>query len=493
MSVAGEVEAASTTQVHPKDVPEDSTRAFRDYLAVRDRTIRVPHDRARQRLHGSTVLVTGAAGCIGRALLRELAAHAPGRVVGVGLEERPELPDGTAHHRLDIRDRDALIRLFRRTRPDLVFHLAAQRDPGLAEREVARTVTTNVLGTRNVIDACTATGVRQLVYASTGKALRPYTSDVYAQTKRTGEWLVADAATRGTLPSAAVRFTHVVDNAIVLDRFRTWCRTGEPLRVHGRHTTFYVQSARESAQLLLTAALAGRDEQFRLYAIHDLGWPVGLYDLALGAVAESGRPARIDVVGHEPGYEKQPYPGLYDPRHCADLSPLINALEAPTAVPGPGGDVDCAIGRAPLTPELRARLDHLAWVCGRTARQDEIRGVFDSLAWGLLNHTVATAEPESVRRVARLTAPHRPHMSEEHLRIDGLFRKHAGLPPTSDAPLGSDGLSASDVPVSSGAPSASGPPRVSGPPAVPGLQAVSDLPPASDEATAKGGPHAAAA
>ena len=55
----------------------------------------------------------------------------------------------------------------------MVFHLAAERDPGLAEAEVHRTVTTNVLGIRNVLAASIGAGVPQVVRASTGKALRP--------------------------------------------------------------------------------------------------------------------------------------------------------------------------------------------------------------------------------------------------------------------------------------------------------------------------------
>ncbi|MFF6779873.1 NAD-dependent epimerase/dehydratase family protein [Streptomyces sp. NPDC012510] len=402
-----------------------SLSAFQDYLAVRQRTIRLPDEALRRRIGDRTILVTGAAGCIGRALLRELRPYAPARIVGVGLEERPRLPDATEYHRLDIRDGSALTALLRRVRPDLVFHLAAQRDPGLAEREAALTITTNVLGTAHVIEACAAAGTGQLVYASTGKALRPYTSDVYAQSKRTGEWLVADAAARGVLPGAAVRFTHVVDNAIVLSRFRDWCSRGEPLRLHGRDTSFYVQSARESAQLLLTAALAPADAEFRLYAIHDLGWPVSLLDLALGTVAEQGRAVPVRVVGYEPGYEEQPYPGLYDPHYSGDLSPLINSLEAPNAHSEPGGDVDCASGRPQLTPELRAGFERLARLCAHSTVEDEIRGVFDALGWGLLNHAIAGAAPDSVRRITRLTEPYRAGMTPEHLRIDDLFRKHA--------------------------------------------------------------------
>ncbi|MET9519986.1 hypothetical protein [Streptomyces sp. NPDC002994] len=55
---------------------------------------------------------------------------------------------------------------------------------------------------------------------------------------------------------------------------------------------------------------------------------MSLLDLALGTVAEQGRAVPVKVVGYEPGYEEQPYPGLYDPRYSGDVSPLINSLEA---------------------------------------------------------------------------------------------------------------------------------------------------------------------
>ena len=89
-------------------------------------------------------------------------------------------------------------------RYDVVFHLAGQRDPGRAEREVHRTVTTNVLGTGNVLSAVAASGVPQTVLASTGKALRPYSPEVYTASKRIAEWLMYRAAADGQAICSAV-------------------------------------------------------------------------------------------------------------------------------------------------------------------------------------------------------------------------------------------------------------------------------------------------
>ena len=175
------------------------------------------------------------------------------------------------------------MRSSRQVRPDVVFHLAAQRDPGLAERASHLTISTNVLGTRNVVQACERHGVAELSYASSGKAVRPYSREVYTAAKRAGEWILAEAAARTQVRITASRFTHVVDNSIVYDRLLGWARSGV-VRLHDWQTLFYAQSALESAELLLAAGLRAQPGGLRVYAIRDLGWPVSLLDLAIGTL-----------------------------------------------------------------------------------------------------------------------------------------------------------------------------------------------------------------
>jgi hypothetical protein len=129
----------------------------------------------------------------------------------------------TEYRAADIRDAATLGAIVAEVRPDVIFHVAAQRDPGLAEAEVHRTITTNVFGTRNVLAAARAAGTPQVVYASTGKALRPYSPETYTASKRAAEWLVASG---GGLLTSASRFTHVVDNSIVYQRLLAWAAPG---------------------------------------------------------------------------------------------------------------------------------------------------------------------------------------------------------------------------------------------------------------------------
>ena len=219
------------------------------FLAIGTRDLKLPAAELTERLHDATILVTGGTGCIGAALLAELAVFGPGRLVSVSRGVMPCPPglERVEYLHADIRDRDALVSVVEAVRPSVIFHVAAQRDPGLAEVEVHRTLSTNILGTRNVLSAAAAVGVPQVVYASTGKALRPYSPDMYTASKRAAEWITTEAARAGDLLCSAARFTHVVDNSIIYRRLLGWgADPGAAIRLHSPEIAFYAQSARES-------------------------------------------------------------------------------------------------------------------------------------------------------------------------------------------------------------------------------------------------------
>ncbi|HHX48662.1 MAG TPA: NAD-dependent epimerase/dehydratase family protein, partial [Brevibacterium sp.] len=110
-----------------------------------------------------TVLLTGIHGFKGSwlaLLLRELGA----KTIGVGLHADDGLLFpmldmerlGIEHQILDIRDR-ALVDLVRDTRPDVIFHLAAQPIVSVGHDDPYLTFSSNVMGVVNLLD-----GVRAL-------------------------------------------------------------------------------------------------------------------------------------------------------------------------------------------------------------------------------------------------------------------------------------------------------------------------------------------
>jgi CDP-glucose 4,6-dehydratase len=135
-----------------------------------------------QDYRGRTVLVTGHTGFKGSWLslwLQELGA----RVVGFSLA-----PAGDPnHYRLleldlesidgDVRDAPALRAVIERYQPSIVFHLAAQPLVRLSYREPVETLTTNILGTVNLYEACRTAGcVRAVVSITSDKAYENHES-----------------------------------------------------------------------------------------------------------------------------------------------------------------------------------------------------------------------------------------------------------------------------------------------------------------------------
>ena len=401
------------------------------FLGVKQRGLCLPEADLAERLGGATVLVTGGTGCIGSTLMAQLAARRPGRLVSVSRGITAGYPrQATAEYRQgDVRDRARLEEIIAEVRPDVIFHVAAQRSPALAEVEVHRTVTTNVLGSHNVLGAARALGVPQVVCASTGKALRPYSPEMYTASKRAAEWVAASAATSGDLLVSAARFTHVIDNSIVYSRLLDWADSGASgngvVRLHGSSIAFYVQSALESAQLLLLAYLGARPTEFRVHAITDLGWPVSLIDVALGVLASKNSTSPIYISGYDPGYEEVAFPGLYDPATAGDVSPLLNAFETAAIVQSPCPMVDAFTLEMTHDSVGAKQLAALDTVCERTQDAAEVRTSLDDLSWSLLDAALAAASRTALDRSAKLICQHEETMTPVHRRVTESIKSHA--------------------------------------------------------------------
>ena len=423
----------------------EAAAEYARFLGVKRRGLCLPGADLDRRLGGATVLVTGGTGCIGSTLMAQLARHRPGRLVGVSRGLTTGWPRQAEADYLvgDARDRARLDEIIAQVRPDVIFHVAAQRSPALAEADVHGTVTTNVLGTRNVLAAAAAARVPQVVCASTGKALRPYSPEMYTASKRAAEWVAATAAASGDLLVSAARFTHVIDNSIVYERLLDWANAGAGpdagaaeeavVRLHGSSIAFYVQSALESAQLLLLACLGARPGEFRVHSITDLGWPVSLLDVALGVLSSKRSRTPVYISGYDPGYEEVAFPGLYDPATAGDVSPLMNAFETAALVDSPCPMVDAfklETAEDSVNPKLLAALD---CVCGRTREAAQVRAALDELSWSLLDATLGAVSRTALDRSAKLICRHEEAMTPAHRRITRAIRDHASPATTAAA------------------------------------------------------------
>lgn len=179
---------------------------------------------------GRRVLLTGHTGFKGAWLslwLRRLGAE----VTGVSLEPETEpslwqlaRPAGVAHVAADIRNHAALARAFRSSRPEVVFHLAAQSLVRRSYREPLETLSTNVVGTAAVLKAAAASpDVRSVVVVTSDKCYR-----------NTGEGrtFVEGDPMGGLDPySASKGAAELVTDAMRHSYFAPYARGGHPGRV----------------------------------------------------------------------------------------------------------------------------------------------------------------------------------------------------------------------------------------------------------------------
>lgn len=157
------------------------------------------------------VLVTGAAGYLGHSVVESLAGRAardgdPASVVATDVREVPlqQQQPKVEYLRFDVRDA-GLADVLSRHRIDTVVHLAAIVTPGPASnRELEYSV--DVLGTRNVLEACVAAGVRRIIVTSSGAA--------YGYHADNPAWLTEDDPVRGNEEFAYSHHKRLVEDML---------------------------------------------------------------------------------------------------------------------------------------------------------------------------------------------------------------------------------------------------------------------------------------
>lgn len=172
------------------------------------------------------VLITGGGGLLGGELIRRAPADAE-----VHATRRASPVHGAESHPVELSDGEAVAALFRRVRPDLVFHTAYSAAEG--ERDIVR-------ATESVVGACRAVGAA-LVCMSTDALLDGESSPCAegaepAPVHDYGRWKArAELHVRAAMPDAAVVRTSLIVRADPPDRNSAWLldalRRGDPVRL----------------------------------------------------------------------------------------------------------------------------------------------------------------------------------------------------------------------------------------------------------------------
>jgi FlaA1/EpsC-like NDP-sugar epimerase/lipopolysaccharide/colanic/teichoic acid biosynthesis glycosyltransferase len=256
-----------------------------------------------------TVIVTGAAGSIGRELCLQIATHQPRTLVLVDTNESElynlqlELQSTGVAAELALCDITRQVELeatFASFRPQIVFHAAAYKHVPLLERHPQQAIRVNVLGTRLVHSLARAYGAQRFILISSDKAANPI--NVLGMSKWLSE-LIVTAAGDPALLSTVVRFGNVLGSrGSVVPAFQKQIARGGPVTITHPDTTRYFMRVEEAVSLVIEVATLTRGSD--VYML-DMGTPVRIADLAHQMIRQHGlRPEHdiaIKFTGLRPG------------------------------------------------------------------------------------------------------------------------------------------------------------------------------------------------
>ena len=309
---------------------------------------------------GKTVLVTGAGGSIGSALVQAIAAQSPKLLILLDHSEQNLYEIETALSSSstappflavlgDAGDRQLLSSLFEENRPSIVYHAAAFKHVPLMEANAFAAIRNNALVTWNLARLAAEHDVAQFLLISTDKAANP--RSIMGASKRLAELAILRAGSAGA-NCHAIRLGNVLgSHGSVVPLFLQQIARSQNLSVTHKDVTRYFLTMDETVNLIFrVAALAAADGLF----LPEMGQPVKIRAIAerLLQLAAPDAPGNLSIE----------FTGLRSgDKLSEDLLSPSESLE-PTSLPGihrisgpfiPGPRIDAAFER--LLSQTRER------------------------------------------------------------------------------------------------------------------------------------------
>ncbi|MEM6262517.1 MAG: polysaccharide biosynthesis protein [Bacteroidota bacterium] len=275
------------------------------------------------------ILVTGGCGSIGSEIVRQLIPEGPKRIRVFDHNEaghfhlNQKSPSPLIRNLIgDIRDRNRVMRAAEGA--DMIFHAAALKHVPFCEYNPFEAVYTNVIGTKNVVEAAIEKKVKFMVGVSTDKAVSPV--NTMGATKLLSEKVIINAPLgESECKFACVRFGNVLDSVgSVIPIFRHQIQQGGPVTITSEDMTRFFMTIPQASRLILESAQQMQGREVFVLKMFGLKIP----DLATVMIQELAprfgfKPSEIntEVIGVRPG-EK-----LYEALFTEEERPHITETE----------------------------------------------------------------------------------------------------------------------------------------------------------------------
>ncbi len=304
----------SLNEVINKDI---SLKSIRDvsYLDLLGREeVQLDIDAIEDLIKGKRILISGAGGSIGSELVRQCLEYDPGSLILLdnseqnlfSIEQEISFVEKKTIVRsvlANIRDKNLLQNTFQEYRPQVVIHAAAYKHVPMQELHPWSAVSTNVMGTLNLVQLAHTYNTEKFVLVSTDKAVHPV--NIMGATKRLAEKVIQSVEEIENSPIfLAVRFGNVIGSSgSVIPIFRDQINRGGPVTITHPEMSRYFMSIPEAAQLTLQAGAMG-DITGQIFLL-DMGKAVKIVDMANDLIRLSGLEPEKDIpiiyTGLRPG------------------------------------------------------------------------------------------------------------------------------------------------------------------------------------------------
>ena len=205
------------------------------------------------KLKNKTILVTGAAGSIGRAICTKLKNLKIKKIIALdksemGIYEMKKIfnEKNFSYVLGDITNKDFLNYLEKKYKINLVFHAAAYKHLNILEENIYNAVINNIFGTLNIIEVFKR---QKIVVISTDKAARP--RSILGMTKRISE-IASINYDKNNSKVNVVRFGNVfASQGSAINLFLKQINNGGPVTITDKKVERYFMSSSEAADLVI--------------------------------------------------------------------------------------------------------------------------------------------------------------------------------------------------------------------------------------------------
>lgn len=253
-------------------------------------------------IYNKTILVTGAAGSVGKELCLQILKFLPKQLIALDQRETAcfwlekefnhNFPNQNKKVIVgNICDKKKIDWLLAKYKPEVIFHAAAYKHVLLMEKNPEEAVRNNIFGTLNLAEASLKYNVQKFVLISTDKAINP--TSVMGASKQACEQLCQWLNQKNITKFCAVRFGNVLGSqGSVVPIFKEQIEKGRPITVTHPKIKRYFMMIPEACLLVMQAGAIGKGgEVFVL----DMGEPIKIVDLAKEMIRLAGYEPDIDI------------------------------------------------------------------------------------------------------------------------------------------------------------------------------------------------------